>query len=85
VPYDKDEYRELITTHGGLVLDQVGRETNKGKSVFLISDNFARTVKYIYALAAGTPCVSYRWIEACIQAVRIEREQYFNACESKQS
>ncbi len=69
MPYDKDEFRDLITENGGAVIDFVGRENQKTKNVFLISDNYARTVKYIYALAAGIPCVSYKWIEDSIKIV----------------
>jgi hypothetical protein len=70
VPYDKDEYRELIEQNGGLMIDSVGKEKeNKKDKVFLISDNYARTVKYIYCLAASIPCVSYRWIQRCLEKV----------------
>ena len=65
--FSKEEYRDLIRKHGGEVVDLVGRENRKRK-VFLISDEYARTVKYIYALAAGLPCVSHKWIEDCVRA-----------------
>lgn len=69
MPYDKDEYRRLIETKGGTVVDSVGDEARNRQNVFLISDNYARTVKYIYALAAGIPCLSYNWITKCINEV----------------
>lgn len=66
-PYDKDELRECIENAGGEILDSVGDE---GKdNVFLISDSYARTVKYIYCLAAGIPCVSHAWVKNCLSGV----------------
>jgi len=59
----------MIETGGGSVLDGVGSEGRRRKKVFLISDNFARTVKYIYALAAGIPCLSFNWITESIRHV----------------
>ncbi|ODM94601.1 Tumor suppressor p53-binding protein 1 [Orchesella cincta] len=64
LPYDKDEFRELIENSGGEVIDAVGEEADK--NVFLISDSFARTVKYIYCLAGSIPCVSHTWITTCL-------------------
>lgn len=70
VPYDKDEYRDLIEHKGGEVVDTVGKEDrNKKDKIFLISDNYARTVKYIYCLAACIPCVSHKWVQECILQV----------------
>ena len=68
LPYDKDEYRESIETRGGKVVDVVGKEHGKD-NVFLISDSHARTVKYIYCLAAGIPCVSHLWLGECLKTV----------------
>ncbi|CAG7703131.1 unnamed protein product [Allacma fusca] len=65
LPYDKDEYKDSIETRGGKVVESVGREKGR-ENVFLISDSHARTVKYIYCLAAGIPCVSHQWIVKCL-------------------
>ncbi|XP_021967589.1 protein hsr-9 [Folsomia candida] len=70
VPYDKDEYRDLIEKKGGKIVDVVGAE-NDTESIFLVSDNFARTVKYIYSLAASIPCVSHKWVQECISQGKI--------------
>ncbi|CAL8088389.1 unnamed protein product [Orchesella dallaii] len=65
--YDKDEFRELIESSGGEVVDAVGDESDK--NVFLISDSYARTVKYIYCLAGSIACVSHTWVTACLDKV----------------
>lgn len=51
-------------------MDIVGEEEGKEKT-FLVSDNYARTVKYIYSLAGSIPCVSHKWIQECISNVSI--------------
>lgn len=68
IPYDKDEYRDLIESQGGTVIDFVGKEKGKDK-IFLVPDNYARTVKYIYCLAGSIPCVSHKWIAKCLEDV----------------
>jgi hypothetical protein len=50
-------------------VEGVGDEAHNRQNVFLISDNYARTVKYIYALAGGIPCLSYNWISECLLKV----------------
>ncbi|GMT06787.1 hypothetical protein PENTCL1PPCAC_28961, partial [Pristionchus entomophagus] len=33
---------------------------------YLIADNHYRTHKYLHAIARGMPCLSYRWVNACV-------------------
>ena len=36
---------------------------------FVLSDDHCRTHKYLLGLALAIPCVSYDWIEKCIEQV----------------
>ncbi|KAF9356192.1 hypothetical protein BGX34_010035, partial [Mortierella sp. NVP85] len=61
-----------IKAGGGTVLDDyssVGGVQRTGQSsVFLISYTTLKTEKYLTALALNIPRLSYRWVEACIEA-----------------
>jgi hypothetical protein len=71
--YDKDECRDTIENNGGRIIDKVGNESKGSKHpLYLISDSFARTVKFIYCVAAGIPCLSYKWIEECNKLVSLK-------------
>ena len=75
LPYDKDECRDLIENGGGRIIDVVGNELKGAKHpMYLISDSFARTVKFIYCVASGIPCVSYKWVVECAKQVSYRNE-----------
>ena len=77
----KEQLELLIEQHGGKVLstsfaDLVDSTTMELQSQYanlefaaLLTDQHSRKVKYMQALALGLPCLSDKWIDACIEHV----------------
>jgi hypothetical protein len=69
---------ELIKSNGGKVIDEVNwayptsiiqkktRSDGLPKTI-MIAENARRTMKFLLALASGTPCVHYNWILHCVE------------------
>ncbi|CAG7722342.1 unnamed protein product [Allacma fusca] len=65
----KQEMQKLLQKHGGTELFQVGDEKVKRPGpgrIFLLASSHLRTLKYLYCIASGIPCVAQRWIEDCV-------------------
>lgn len=74
----KNELTSLITSNGGLVLNSgfhelFGPDAMTLKSLYatlgftaLLADKHSRKEKYLQALSLGLPCLSGKWLEACI-------------------
>ena len=45
---------------------QLMHEARNAGFTALIADNHSRKVKYMQALALGLPCLSWKWISACV-------------------
>jgi len=76
VEYDKEGLQRRIVAHGGTVVDELDPQlqaaalaAKANPRVFVVSDVARKTKKYLVALAAGIPCVSYRWILECLHQV----------------
>ncbi|KIV92126.1 hypothetical protein PV10_06591 [Exophiala mesophila] len=77
----KEQLELLIEQHGGKVLstsfaDLVDSTTMELQSQYanlefaaLLTDQHSRKVKYMQALALGLPCLSDKWIDACIEHI----------------
>lgn len=77
---DNEEFLEDLTStiisFGGKVIDDIlwshssvinKKRVNGFPGTILIADSPRRTLKYLLALASGTPCVSFEWIFDCIE------------------
>lgn len=76
IEYDKEGLQRRIIAHGGTVVDELDPQlqaaalaTKADPRVFVVSDVARKTKKYLVALAAGIPCVSYRWTLECLHQV----------------
>ena len=77
-PGRKNELTSLITSNGGFVLSSGFHELFQPDSMILkpqyanlgftalLADKHSRKEKYLQALALGLPCLSGKWLEACI-------------------
>lgn len=78
--YDGGQFFEglvnTIKSHGGRVIDEIIwnhpsyiiKKVTKGfPCTLLVSDSERRTLKYLLALASGTPCVNFQWVYECIE------------------
>ena len=77
-PGRKNELTNLITSNGGFVLSSGFHELFQPDAMILkpqyanlgftalLADKHSRKEKYLQALALGLPCLSGRWLEACI-------------------
>jgi hypothetical protein len=77
-PTRKNELTSLITANGGLVLNSGFQELFQQDTMALkphyvtlgftalLADKHSRKEKYLQALSLGLPCLSGKWLEACI-------------------
>ncbi|XP_025078431.1 TP53-binding protein 1-like [Pomacea canaliculata] len=78
-PFDKHHLQRQIEAGSGVVLDRLNpSQVSSGKKkLFLISDTYQRTVKYLQCLAAGVPIVSHQWvIDSCKQDKLLDYKAY---------
>ncbi|XP_076330503.1 uncharacterized protein LOC143236114 [Tachypleus tridentatus] len=66
VPFNKKYLKEQLEAGGGIILENF-QDTQKtsAKEVFLLSDTYLRTIKYIQCLSAAIPCISHVWVIDC--------------------
>lgn len=76
----KTKLTDLIQSHGGLVLKesfldlleidslQLKQQFSDLSFTALLADRHSRKEKYIQALALGVPCLSGKWIDACVES-----------------
>ncbi|XP_076464966.1 uncharacterized protein LOC143296874 isoform X2 [Babylonia areolata] len=79
IPFDKDHLVAQIKAGGGSVISKFLQSSlaGSGKKMFLISDTFQRTVKYLQCLAANVPAVSHTWItHSCTQNRLLDYKDY---------
>ncbi|XP_076465257.1 uncharacterized protein LOC143297013 isoform X2 [Babylonia areolata] len=79
IPFDKDHLVAQIKAGGGSVMSKFLQSSlaGSGKKMFLISDTFQRTVKYLQCLAANVPAVSHTWItHSCTQNRLLDYKDY---------
>ncbi|EXJ93463.1 hypothetical protein A1O1_01855 [Capronia coronata CBS 617.96] len=83
-PLRKATLVELIETHGGIVLQESFLDLLEPDSTelklkpqfddlsftALLTERHSRKEKYMQALALGLPCLSGKWVEACIRSDR---------------
>lgn len=77
-PIRKNELCSLITSNGGIVLSSGFHELFQADTMILkpkyanlgftalLADKHSRKEKYLQALALGLPCLSGKWLEACV-------------------
>ena len=71
VPFDEIHLKNQIETQGGFVIPEFDLDmVQTADQSFIISDTFQRTNNYFHFLAAGLPCVSYKWVIDCCAQVR---------------
>ncbi|KAJ8699887.1 hypothetical protein PTI98_002964 [Pleurotus ostreatus] len=61
--YDRDGRRWVITQGEIAWIGNI----DQTRKVFLVSDECNEKPRYLVAVALGVPCLSYRWVEACIK------------------
>ncbi|KAL8618665.1 hypothetical protein ACOMHN_048841 [Nucella lapillus] len=78
ISFDKDHLLAQIEAGGGSVLSKFPPSlAGAGKKLFLISDTFHRTVKYLQCLAGNVPAVSHTWItHSCTQNKLLDYKSY---------
>ena len=60
----------MLKKQQGIELLRVGDEQGKdAKKVFLLASSHLRTLKYLYCVARGIPCVAQKWIADSVAAV----------------
>jgi hypothetical protein len=75
----KTKLAEVVQRHGGVVLDSfmelLEADSTRLKPQFspltftaLLADRHSRKEKYMQALALGVPCLSGRWVDACVRS-----------------
>ena len=60
----------FIRQCGGQILEQTASCFSKAAKITLVTQRPNKLFKYLFAIAAGIPCVSYGWIQACLDAKR---------------
>ncbi|KAG5220878.1 DNA repair protein [Salix suchowensis] len=66
--YDRDGRRWVITQGEIAWIGNI----DQTRKVFLVSDECNEKPRYLVAVALGVPCLSYRWVEACIKEGFVE-------------
>ena len=70
--FNKREYRTKIEERGGQVVEDFSA-LQPNDVAYLIADTYYRTHKYLCALSMSIPCVSFKWVQECV-----ERKQLVN-------
>jgi len=66
--FDRAAVEETIKANGGTVVPEKSLVIREGVKTFCVADEPARTKKYLVALAAAIPCVSYTFIDHAVEA-----------------
>ncbi|XP_023238510.1 TP53-binding protein 1-like [Centruroides sculpturatus] len=72
-PFEKSVVQNQIEARGGIVLESIEEiQTVKANQIFLLSNTYLRTIKYIHCLAASIPCISHLWVRDCCKTNKIQ-------------
>jgi hypothetical protein len=66
--FNKREYRTKIEERGGQVVEDFSA-LQPNDVAYLIADTYYRTHKYLCALSMSIPCVSFKWVQECVERV----------------
>ncbi|XP_039265801.2 uncharacterized protein LOC120341376 [Styela clava] len=71
--YDREVLKKQINAGDGVVVKDFTQLMSCDRSeLYVVSDNFCRTMNYFNALAAGIQCISYIWINDSTNAGRLK-------------
>lgn len=72
-PFEKSHVQTQIEVRGGIVLESIEEiQTVKANQIFLLSNTYLRTIKFIHCLAASIPCISHLWVRDCCKTNKIQ-------------
>uniref|UniRef100_A0A1I7U483 BRCT domain-containing protein n=1 Tax=Caenorhabditis tropicalis TaxID=1561998 RepID=A0A1I7U483_9PELO len=63
--FKKKNLSDFLALHGGIVTENYEMYTGSETPMYLVSDTYYRTHKYLAALARGIPCISNVWLQKC--------------------